>query len=314
MRINRRSHRKPPRKRPSYTETSFDCGILSEPLISFGGGHTHVDPKTGISLYGPYTPKGLDAPTLSKIIVGIVGPKNMVGDAQQWLEACTGMLTNNGKNPYANPHFPGIDKEGVFQCKLNYGETWSQVIKQDEITQALKGNYHGRLNAIIKLYIESIGVLSQRDPKPDVILACIPQEVINLCTVRVGADGKEERIRLTKSEKKDIKVAQSGQTFLWDDMNPLNKAQTKVYDHQNLRRGIKAESMRHGIPTQIVWPRTLNLNPSATTKRELISQDQATKAWNFITGLYYKAGGTPWRLAEIDPNGAQLRFVPAGRF
>ena len=27
-------------------------------------------------------------------------------------------------------------------------------------------------------------------------------------------------------------------------------------------------------------------------------QDEATRAWNFYTGLYYKAGGTPWRLAR----------------
>jgi hypothetical protein len=28
----------------------------------------------------------------------------------------------------------------------------------------------------------------------------------------------------------------------------------------------------------------------------------ATRAWNFATALYYKAGGSPWRLADIEPN------------
>jgi hypothetical protein len=29
-------------------------------------------------------------------------------------------------------------------------------------------------------------------------------------------------------------------------------------------------------------------------------QDEATRAWNFLTALYYKAGGTPWRLVRDD--------------
>ncbi|MFL3663673.1 MAG: argonaute/piwi family protein [Flavobacteriales bacterium] len=300
--MNKKNKYHSQKKKPTYKGTSFQCGILPEPLITFGGNHTHVDPKTGLSLYGPYTPSGQDTPTLSNIIIGVVGPKNMVADAKQWLGACKDALTNDGSNPYANPHFPGISSDGVYQCKLTYGDTWSEVIKDNIISNALKGTYQERLNAIIKLYIESIGILSQREPKPNVIMVCIPQDIIDLCTVRIGVDGKEERIKLNKSEKKHLKVAQTGQTFLWDDLNPLNKIQTKVYDHQNLRRGIKAEAMRHGIPTQIVWPRTLNLNNSVSTKRELNSQDLATKAWNFTTGLYYKAGGTPWRLKEIDHN------------
>jgi len=31
-----------------------------------------------------------------------------------------------------------------------------------------------------------------------------------------------------------------------------------------------------------------------TTTRKV--QDEATRAWNFFCALYYKAGGTPWRM------------------
>ena len=27
-----------------------------------------------------------------------------------------------------------------------------------------------------------------------------------------------------------------------------------------------------------------------------VLQDEATRAWNFFCALYYKAGGTPWRM------------------
>ena len=38
--------------------------------------------------------------------------------------------------------------------------------------------------------------------------------------------------------------------------------------------------------------------PPSRTGRVRQLQDPATCAWNFHTALYYKAGGTPWRLAR----------------
>jgi hypothetical protein len=54
------------------------------------------------------------------------------------------------------------------------------------------------------------------------------------------------------------------------------------------------------IPTQLVWPRTLKLSGDGGTVGER-TQDAATRAWNFSTALYHKAGGSPWRLANADP-------------
>lgn len=59
--------------------------------------------------------------------------------------------------------------------------------------------------------------------------------------------------------------------------------------------------MRFGIPTQLVWPRTLELVQRTAAVGERQVQDVATRAWNLLTALYYKAGGSPWRLAQIDP-------------
>src|ERR1700752_3293849 len=70
----------------------FGSGVIAEPLIVFGGQHMHVDPKTGLGLYGPYSLAGQRAPVLTSIIIGIVGPPSMVADAEQWLKACQGRL------------------------------------------------------------------------------------------------------------------------------------------------------------------------------------------------------------------------------
>src|SRR5690242_6611963 len=75
---------------------NFDSGIISEPMLAFGGKHFHADPKTGLALYGPYSLTGQTGPAVGTIKVGIVGPASMVADAEAWLQACRGMLTNDG--------------------------------------------------------------------------------------------------------------------------------------------------------------------------------------------------------------------------
>src|ERR671923_2491757 len=77
------------RRRDIQRAPNFDSGMVDEPLLAFGGQHKHVDPKTGIALYGPYSLVGQDTPTLRSITVGIVGPASMIADAEAWLQACT---------------------------------------------------------------------------------------------------------------------------------------------------------------------------------------------------------------------------------
>lgn len=60
-------------------------------------------------------------------------------------------------------------------------------------------------------------------------------------------------------------------------------------------------AMKHGIPTQLVWPGALNFSAESRSPIRLL-QDPATRAWNLAVALYHKAGGVPWRLANIDPS------------
>src|SRR5438270_10537525 len=87
----------------------FDAGVIPEPLLAFGGRHEHVDPKTVLALYGPYTIAGQTRPSLSGFIVGTVGPADMIADAERWLDAFKGILANDGTQPFLYPHFPGFN-------------------------------------------------------------------------------------------------------------------------------------------------------------------------------------------------------------
>jgi len=283
-----------------HRSPNFDSGVLHEPLILFGGQHTHVDPKTGISLYGPYSPAGQREPVLTTIIVGIVGPPAMIADAEQWLSVCRGMLTNDGSEPFLHPHFPGLNRDSPFGCELVFGETWNQGIRVSDINTAIaEPEDHRRIKRVVDLYIDAIDVLRNRDPQPHVVLCCIPQDIVDECTGLARQISRARRPKLSRQARKVRRDVLSGQRYLFEDMGPSLGLEDAVEGHQNLRRGLKAESMQFGIPTQLIWPRTLDITgrPTAPGMRQV--QDIATRAWNFTTALYHKAGGSPWRLDGV---------------
>ena len=75
---------------------------------------------------------------------------------------------------------------------------------------------------------------------------------------------------------------------------------------------LKARAMAHPVPMQYVLPSTYDPSKSrkqnAITKRQGQPQDEATRAWNLHTALYYKAGGYPWALVR-DPGDLQTCFI-----
>ncbi len=86
---------------------------------------------------------------------------------------------------------------------------------------------------------------------------------------------------------------------------------------ENFRGALKAATLALRIPIQIVWPTTYDND--AVVKRKLAEfstrkvQDEATRAWNFFCALYYKAGGTPWRMIR-DQRGFSATFMGVSFF
>jgi hypothetical protein len=276
----------------------FLAGVLAEPLLAFGGSQEHVDPKTGLALYGPYCPPGLSRPTPSNMIIGAVGPAAMVADAAAWVDACRGIITNSGAEPFLYPHFPGCRQDqSPFYCDLLFRDQWCETVRDADLKRALaRPIFEERLMAVINLYMGGLETLKGREPQPDVVLLCLPQEVVDRCAVAAGGD---QHVPLIKRTVLKAPAASRQLQFIFAE--PEGEDEGELV-HRNLRRGLKAQAMRHGFPTQIVWPRTLRLTGDDGGGRgSRKSQDSATRAWNIITALYHKAGGIPWRLRHVDP-------------
>jgi hypothetical protein len=109
----------------------------------------------------------------------------------------------------------------------------------------------------------------------------------------------QKRIKISRRERKALEDVNRGVQFLFKEMDPTVGIEYEDFPYENLRRGLKAEVMQYGIPTQLIQPQTLRLTEQAESSKR-VNQDIATRAWNFITALYHKAGASPWRLAEIE--------------
>lgn len=66
--------------------------------------------------------------------------------------------------------------------------------------------------------------------------------------------------------------------------------------HRDFRRAVKSEAMKYHLSTQILLQRTSEALPGARNV-----DHKSRCAWNFFTGLYFKAGGIPWSPTGLVP-------------
>jgi hypothetical protein len=267
---------------------TFESGVLPEPLLIFGGQQQHVDPKAGLSLYGPYSPADEPLQSGKTIVVGMVGPAAVVADATRFLAACTGALSNHSGSPFQSPGFPGFNESTTFRSALRTGNTWNIPFRQIELERALSTPAgSGRVQAVSGLYVEAVGLLAERVPPPDVVLCCISGDVYTKCLVGASMKTRERLgMRRAASRRSDAQLKLFGG----------EEGETDELAFLDLWKAIKAGAMQYAIPTQLILERSLSLNDDVPGP-----QDIATRAWNLGVGLYHKAGGSPWRLANVDP-------------
>jgi hypothetical protein len=85
----------------------------------------------------------------------------------------------------------------------------------------------------------------------------------------------------------------SSQLDLFDMLEEVEQT-PEDFLKRDLRHALKARALRSRLPIQLITDALLDDNAR--------NQDPATRAWNFSVGLYYKAGGVPWRLPPTGPD------------
>ncbi|MEL7322598.1 MAG: hypothetical protein AAFN03_11450 [Pseudomonadota bacterium] len=251
---------------------------IPEPQLEFNGHFLHVDKKTGLAEYGPF---GRTDPALhpTQIRIGIVGTRSTVALCERWLDEIKSPIeTNKTKTRQRvrfrpdelfdedaiveamvkglSPDFIGISPDTKFATEIITSDRWNSAFI-DRTARAIADLESDvqRVEKATDLLSDHIERIATGSPHPDIILIALPEILHKNSTV----------------------------------------AQLPNKQWLNLRRGLKARSMKWGVPIQIIWE-------DALSEKRASLQDKATRAWNFTTALYYKAGGVPWRGHGLEEN------------
>lgn len=198
-----------------------------------------------------FGPRSLDLPRHpQQIRIGFVGSGKSIGSAMSWIRSCAQGVAGQGQLL----DFPGFDIDRGFFCGLTLDESLSEVITTHELNDVKKPRLRrDQFQSVIDLISDKVRLLSQRDSPPTYVVLAIPDELL-------------ENYRVVDFVDKELGAV-----------------------HRDLRRAMKAELMKHRLPTQILLQRVSEAAAGA------VNVDHKSRcAWNFFTGLYFKAGGIPW--------------------
>ena len=244
--------------------------VREEPLLEFAGNARHVDPRHGIWDYGP-----IDATStaLRTIRAGIVGTPASVQGLRAWLDRCRlPVEAKDSRLGHLFVPFPGFDASAGFRSTLVWDSRLERHIRDRDIRRLADLKPQDAVRAAVELYAAELELLDE-EPGCNVVIIARPET-------------------LPETAEHEVDPAAP-----WKKNPPEEPA-------DDFRALLKAAAMRYGRPIQIIRRTTWDpaFTPPGQDKPRL--QDEATRAWNLHTALYYKAGGVPWRLprnpADLD--------------
>ena len=149
---------------------------LEEPELSFAGGRRHVDPKVGISLYGP---RSLGtARHKSEVHVGFIGTAEPVAYAKAMYER----FAEGVDGDESHVPFPGFKADRGFRCELRTGDALVEHISRKESVE-IDGIRSGRerFEKMLTLLRTKMELLTQRDHPLDYVVLALPQDLFKRC-------------------------------------------------------------------------------------------------------------------------------------
>lgn len=259
--------------------------VAKEPELSFGGGSRHVDPKAGLSLYGPFAAEGQLEGGLGTINVGIIGTRDGLSLASSWFLRIDSKISSEQADPLLFPAYPGFFS--AFRTRLQFPKALTEQIPRTELDHVLEiSDSRQRIGSAAELFSGRMAHFQTSHPHPDVIVCVIPQEMEETCwSAQPGlVTGK-----LARESRRLLELGQKQLTLSDFDEEPVPVVEASARG-SNLRAQLKVGGIRHGLPTQLMLESTLAGGRSV--------QPPSTVAWNLSVALFYKAGGFPWRLAQ----------------
>lgn len=253
--------------------------IISEPELEFGSGK-HVDIRFGLMHFKPFDYKDPRAP--QGIRLGVVGTNETIQGLCNWLDTCrSGVQAKQSRQPNLFPAFPGFGSDTQLPASLIVSSQTHRSIKTAEFDKVAKiQDVDTGIRQAVKLFIDEVEYLAQ-NAAVDVVMCAVPNDLLDYMESGDTSGQQGQQIRV---------------------------------DFRDL---LKAQAMRLNMHTQVILPSTYDTSKRRRQKKRTTkfrsTQDEATRAWNLYTALYYKAKGTPWRLVR-DPSQFTTCYVGVSFF
>ena len=210
-----------------------------------------------------FGPKSLNTPRhKSQVHVGFVGEPDAIEKVKRFILECSkGVMAEDIEN--GSLSFPGISTEQGFKFEIIFSDALVQKITTSEKDRITQNsNMDSQFVDTLNLIEEKVNILCEQDHPLDYIFIVLTEDVYN-------------NIRVVKT---------------------LDPFSGKGRVPRNFRRALKARLMKYNKPTQIIRDST-----TGYTSDERNLQDLATRAWNILTGMYFKVGGLPWGPTDLQP-------------
>lgn len=243
--------------------------FFQEPELEFGSGR-HIDIRFGLSTFGALDSDSELAP--ARIRLGVVGDQSSIDAFRSWVNKCRiGIDRKNSPLATLFPAFPGFGKNRPI-CDVVTDDQLTRSIPGREIRSlAGLGSRDELVHKSVERFLVEANDMYQNSPC-DVVVCLPPPDLLK------PIDTGMTEVRGPRSRRHRNKNAPH--TTVWHDL-------------------LKARAMSLRGPVQMVRPATYGgkvhkYRKDGKAVREI--EDEATRAWNFFTALYYKAGGVPWRM------------------
>ena len=259
--------------------------MIDEPALTFRYSQQMTDPRDGLSLFGPCDTDEPGHP--SSLSFGAVGTRKGIDLFSRWSKAMVTSSTGAPNMRYGLwPPFPGF--EATFACDWITRPILEGTIASNKLIDAARRyDPYERVYLVVSLYLEAFGAINKLDAPPRVMVCIVPDIVYSTCRIQARVAETTGR----KVEKRERDSRKLGQLDMFSQYEPDQYRMSLDF-----RRQIKARTMQHNVPIQIVRESTLRLNDEkGTGDRQLTPL--SNRMWNLASALFYKGGGRPWRLA-----------------
>jgi len=246
--------------------------LIDEPELFFGGNRKCLDPQVGLLNFGPHGGSAVDATKKISIRAGILGTDRSIDATKVWLNRLKYRIAaeERSSTEYKGIDFPGMNQNSPLRfeilidrnCIMRIDRRFVKNLKDVEPREK-------RILQAVKEYCGKFDDLVEAHPQPDIVLLPVDETLLNLC---------KEPYRRTE------KIVYQSRVF-----GAVDSTDVELFDfHHHL----KAQAALRNFVTQMITPKTLVFSEE--------KQSAAVIGWNASVGMYYKATGIPWKLAEID--------------